>query len=286
MGVLIEVPQYPEQANRFIVAPQNVYGGINSVKYTTLLGASQGSGRNWTGRMSLEIAQRIFDDFLDAANKGLVPEYFKSIRVTTYHGSDATQRKLILPREAEPEHVEPEVLPVAQAVDGAWRYVPTTGFSKGPREWTYGFAFMDSTNQPRTGTFTGKTKQECILRLLGSIMPAYVAEYVRTFPLARPEDIPREPEPEKEYVPTQAEIEAIPALTAAEWNAIPVSIATRRYALDWKFKVAVDKLSAKEDAERVKQEADKAAAREKDELEKRKKKYREEDADRARKGDL
>ena len=266
MGVLIEVPQYQPQANRFIIAPQNVYSGINSVQYVTLLGASVGKGRSWTGKMSLDLAQRIFDDFVDAANKGSLAAYFKEIRVTTYHGSDATQRKVILPREAEPETVEPEVLPVAQATDGAWRVVPTSGFSKGLREWTYAFAFMDSTNQPRTGTFTGKTKQECVLRLFGSIMPAYVVEYVRTLPLANPQDIPREPEPETDYVPTQAEIAAIPAMTPAEWNSIPSSVATRRYALDWKFKVAVDKLSAAEAAETAKQNAAKAAAREKEEL--------------------
>jgi hypothetical protein len=117
-------------------------------------------------------------------------------------------------------------------------------------------------------------------------MPAYVAEYVRTFPLAAPQDIPREPEPEKEYVPTAAELAAIPPMTPAEWNSIPVSIATRRYALDWKFKASVDKLSAAEAAKTAKQNAEKAAAREKEELEARKKKYREEDANRALKGDL
>ena len=207
MGVLIEVPNYQPQANRFIIAPQNVYSGIHSVQYVTLLGASVGKGRNWTGRISMELAQRIFDDFVDAANKGILPAFYKDIRVTTYHGSDNTQRKVILPREAEPEHVEPEVPKVMKLdADGSVRYTPPADvFRKGPRDWTLPIAFVDSFRIPRSTESTGRTRFECLQRLFGSHVP-WVVEYVKaTYPLARPEDMPREPEPEVDYVPTVAE---------------------------------------------------------------------------------
>ena len=286
MGVLVEVVKAPDQLHRYLIAAGNTYGGPRDVKFVNVREASTEFRRGqWTGKMFVALAERIFNDFLNAANQGLEAGYFKSIRVTTYADHEEN-RQVIYPREAEAVHTEPEVLPVAQASDGAWRVVPTTGFKKGPRDWTFSFAFMDSNNEPRTGTFTGKTKQECVLKLFGAIMPAFVVEYVRTLPLAHPNDIPREPEPEKDYVPRQAEIDAVPAMTPSEWNSIPSAVATRRYALDWKFRISVDKLSAKEAAEIAKQNAEKAAAREKEELEARKKQYRDEDAKNKLKGDL
>jgi hypothetical protein len=282
MGILIEVPKAPNYSERFLVCvPANVYAGPKSMKFVTLLGASQRIGKDWTGRMSLEIAQRVFDDFTDAANKGLEAEWMKSIRVTKYHAN--AQGAVILPREVEQVAAEPEVLPVAQGSDGAWRVIPTEGFKKGLRDWVYSGAFVDSYGEPRIIQTMGPTKLAAVLKLFGTTIPPYVAEFVRTFPLADPKDIPVAPEPEKEYVPTKTEIDSVPAMTAAEWNSIPSSVATRRYALDWKFKVAVDKLAATEKAEQDAIAAKKRAAEEKAALDKRREQYRKDDAEEARK---
>ena len=241
MGVLIEVTKAPDQEHRFIVCPGNTYSGPKSVKFVSLAGACVNLNGTWTGKTSMVIAQAIFDDFSAAADRGAEAEWFKTIRVTSYH-NDANRRDVLLPRVAETAHVEPDVLPVAQASDGCWRYVPTTGFKKGPRDWVYSGAFVDGYGEPRIVQTSGKSKLECVLKLFGTAIPPFVAEFVRTFPLANAEDIPREPEPEKEYVPTQAEMDAVPPMTTNEWTFIPVETHKRRYVLDWKYRVAYHKL--------------------------------------------
>jgi hypothetical protein len=287
MGHLIEVVRAPEQLKRFLVCvPANVYGGLQSLQFTTMIGASQRIGaRDWTGKMSADLSKRIFEDMTASISRGQQPEWMRSIRVTQYRSSTEQPAVVIWPREAERVAVEPEVFPVAQATDGAWRVIPATGFKKELRGWSYTGAFVDSTIQGRTIQLVGDTKLECVLRLFGSIVP-FVQEFVRTFPLADPKDIPVEKGPEQEYVPTQAEIDSVPALTAVEWNSIPVETATRRYVLDWKFKVAVDKLDAIETVEKAKHAAEKAAADEKIKLDKMREQYRKDDEEKKRKGDL
>src|ERR1700722_19522715 len=157
MGVLIEVVKAPDQEHRFLIVHGNTYAGRSSAKFTTLVGACTRRNGRWDGVTSLEIAQRAFDDFLAAAHSGAEAEYFKSIRVTSYH-NDPSRREVYLPRVVEKEQPEPEVLPVAQASDLAWREVPTTGFKKGMRAWTYSGAFVDSNGEPRTIQISGPTK--------------------------------------------------------------------------------------------------------------------------------
>jgi hypothetical protein len=287
MGHLIEVVRAPEQLKRFLVCvPANVYGGLQSLQYTTMIGASQRIGaRDWTGKMSADLSKRIFEDMTASISRGEQPEWMQSIRVTQYRSSTEKPVVVVWPREEERAAEEPEVLPVAQATDGAWRLVPTTGFAKQFRGWEYQGAFVDSGNEGRTIRIAGDTKLDCVMRLFGSLSPVN-QEFVRTFPFADPNQIPKPQEEEQEYIPTKAEQDSIPAMTDAEWNSIPVETATRRYVLDWKFKVAVDKMSAAWTARQAKQAADKAAADEQEKLRKLREQYRKDDEDKKRKGDL
>jgi len=287
MGVLIEVVKAPNQAERFLICvPANEYAGMKSLKWVTLVGACQRTGRDWTGKMSMALAQRVFDDMLARANSGQEAEWMKSIRVTQYRANTQKPAVVLLPREPEVVAVEPEVLPVAMATDGAWRVVPTTGFRKEFRGWSYQGAFVDSGNEGRTIRIAADTKQECALKLFGSISPV-TQEFVRTFPLADPKAIPQPkgPTPE-EYVPTQAELNSIPALSIEYCNSLSAAEMKRLFVFDWKFREGYRKRQIL-DAEADKRRAEIEKKRLENEfIAKTRKQILEGDAERARKGDL
>ena len=283
MGVLIEIVRAPDQEHRYLICPGNTYSGRSSCKFVNLARASTKFHGQWTGGTSTAIAEKIYEDFIAAANAGAEAEYFKSIRVTTYH-NDANRREVYLPRKVEQQAAEPEVLPVAQAVDGAWRYVPENGFKKGMRDWTYSGAFVDSYGEPRAIQISGPTKRDVVLRLFGSQFPPFLVEFVKTFPLAAPGDVPKAPEPEREYEPTAAEIASIPPMTLDEWHSTPSETAKRRFLFDWKFKVAFDKMVVIEEAKKAEAAAKKQREDEKAKLDKMREEYRRKDAEEAAKG--
>ena len=255
MGVLIEIVRAPDQEHRYLICPGNTYSGRSSCKFVNLARACTKVRSQWSGGTSMAIAERIFEDFLTAANAGAEAEWMKSIRVTSYH-SDPGRREVYLPREVEQAQAEPEVFPVAQGVDGEWRVVPTTGFKRGPRGWSYNAAYVDQYTIGRTIELSGQTKLECIQKLFGAIMPAFVPEFVRTLPLAAPEDIPKQaPPPAEDYEPTQSELAAVPALSVAYLNSLSAAEEKRLYIYDWRFRegrrkrLELDKIA---DAERAK----------------------------------
>jgi hypothetical protein len=282
MGVLIEVVKAPDQEHRYLTVPGNTYSGRTSCKFVNLARASTKFHGQWTGGTSMAIAERVYEDFLAAANSGQEAEYFKSIRVTTYH-NDASRREVYLPRVVEQQQPEPEVLPVAQASDGSWREVPTTGFKKGMRAWTYSGAFVDSYGEPRAIQISGPTKRDVVLKLFGSQFPPFLVEFVKTFPLATPGDIPKAPEPETVYEPTAAEVASISPMTLAEWHSTPSETAKRRFLFDWKFKVAFDKMVVIEEAKKAEAAAKKQREDEKAKLDKMREEYRRKDAEEAAK---
>jgi hypothetical protein len=236
MSVLIEVLKAPDQEHRFLICPGNTFSGRSSCKFVSLARACTKFHGKWIGGTSMAIAERIYEDFLAAANAGAEAEWFKSIRVTTYH-NDPNQRKVLLPREAEAVQVEPEVFPAAQGVDGEWRVVPTTGFKRGPRGWSYNAAYVDQYTIGRTIELSGQTKLECIQRLFGAIMPAFVPEFVRTLSLADPNDIPKQAPPsEADYEPSNSELAAVPALSVEYVNSLSAAEMKRLYIYDWKFR--------------------------------------------------
>jgi hypothetical protein len=283
MGVLVEVTKAPDQTHRFLVCPGNTFSGRSSCKFTTLAGACTKARGQWTGGTSMAIGERIYEDFLTAANAGAEAEWMKSIRVTSYH-SDPGRREVYLPRQVEQAQAEPEIFPVAQALDGAWRYVPEMGFKKGPRDWVYSGAFVDQSGEPRVIQVSGPTKKEVVLKLFGTMFPPYVQEFVRTFPLAAPEDMPKTVEPEKEYEPTAAEIASIVPMTLAEWQSTTGETAKRRFLFDWKFKVAFDKMVVIEETKKAEAAAKKQLEDEKAKLDKMREEYRKKDAEEAAKG--
>jgi hypothetical protein len=244
VGVLIEVVKAPDQEHRYLVCPGNTYSGRTSCKFVNLAHASTKIRSLWSGGTSMAIAERIFEDFLTAANAGAEADWMKSIRVTSYH-SDPGRREVYLPREVEQAQVEPEVFPVAQGTDGEWRVVPTTGFKRGPRGWSYNAAFVDQYTIGRTIELSGTTKLECIQRLFGAIMPAFVPEFVRTLPLADPNAIPKPaPPPEEDYEPTEAELAAIPALSVEYVDSLSAAEEKRLFIYDWKFRAGYRKRKA------------------------------------------
>src|ERR1700677_3042806 len=116
MGVLVEVTKAPDQEHRYLICPGNTYNGRSSCKFVNLARACTKFHGQWTGATSTAIAQKIYEDFIAAANAGAEAEYFKSIRVTTYH-NDANRREVYLPRKVEQQAAEPGALSAAQAVD-------------------------------------------------------------------------------------------------------------------------------------------------------------------------
>jgi hypothetical protein len=244
MGVLIEVVKAPDQEHRYLVCPGNTYSGRTSCKFVNLAHASTKFHGQWTGATSTAIAERIFEDFLAAANAGVEAEWMKSIHVTSYH-NDPNRRTPMLPREVEQAPVEPPVLPVAQGIDGEWRTVPTEGFKKGPRAWTFSDSFRDQNGEIRVIQISGNSKLECIQRLFGAIMPAFVPEFVRTLPLADPNDIPKAAPPsEADYEPSEAELAAIQALSVEYVNSLSAAEEKRLYIYDWRFRAGYRKRKA------------------------------------------
>jgi hypothetical protein len=291
MGHFIEVVKAPNTEKRFLVCvPANVYGGLKTLQFTTMVGASQRIGaRDWTGKMSADLSKRIFEDMTESINRGEQPEWMQSIRVTQYRSSTEKPVVVVWPREEERAAEEPVILPVAQATDGAWRLVPTTGFAKRLRGWEYQGAFVDSSNEGRTILVVGDTQLECVMRLFGSLNPV-TQEFVRTFPFADPKDIPtqavRALGDEDEYVPTQAELDAVPALEIAYCDSLSAAEMKRLNLFDWKFREGYRKrmiLDAQADRERAeifkreKEAEDRKAER---------KRMLADDADKKRKGDL
>ncbi len=255
MSVLIEVPKAPDQEHRYLICPGNVYSGRTSCKFVNLARACSRFHGKWIGGTNMAIAEKIYEDFLTAANAGAEASWMQSIRVTSFH-NDPNQRKVLLPREAEAVQVEPEVFPAAQGTDGEWRVVPTTGFKRGPRGWSYNAAFVDQYTIGRTIELSGQTKLECIQRLFGAIMPAFVPEFVRTLPFADPNDIPKPaPPPEEDYEPTASELAAIPALSVEYLNSLSAAEEKQLYIFNWRFRegrrkrMELDKIA---DAERAK----------------------------------
>jgi hypothetical protein len=255
MGVLIEIVRAPDQEHRYLICPGNTYSGRSSCKFVNLARACTKFHGQWTGGTSTAIAEKIYEDFLAAANSGAEAAWMKSIRVTSYH-SDPGRREVYLPREVEQQAAEPEVFPVAQGVDGEWRVVPTTGFKRGPRGWSYNAAFVDQYTIGRTIELSGQTKLECIQRLFGAIMPAFVPEFVRTLPLAAPQDIPKPaPPPAEDYEPSNSELAAVPALSVEYVNSLSAAEMKRLYIYDWRFREGYRKrqeLDKIADAERAK----------------------------------
>lgn len=216
MPYLIEVPEAPDQQNRYVNYPGGVYAGPKSTIFVNLAGACKSDGKGgWTGKANFDVAQRIVDDFRTLVAEGHPDKWLASIRVTTFN-REPKLREVVYPRAVEAVAVEPELPAVMEASDGAWRVVPQTNFKKTPRGWTWSFAFVDSQGIPRADSIPGPTKLGIVERVFEKGFVVF-EELTRTFPLADPTQIPAPPAPTVEYVPTTADIAAVLPITVVEF---------------------------------------------------------------------
>ena len=272
-------PNAPDQTNRFMICPNNVYGNLSDASFVPLNKAiqkdKQGSLRS---RNSLELNKRMVDDVRARVVAGAPEQWLAGSFVGEYLPSRHEFKIVYNGIEETKVVAEPEVPSVMQAQDGTFRMVPISGFSHGVRGWALAVAHVSrETNQAYADQFNGATKLEVVTRLFSSPLP-WVIDLVKTYKLADPSQIPQPAAPVVEVPLTAAEIEAIVPYDYQEFTQkISAAEYKKRYVLDQRFRVACDKMfviqAAFEEKMRLKQEAE--ATQESLDAEKRK--YQRED---------
>ena len=281
----VEVPEAPERELRFATFHGNQYSGFQSISFVPLNKVIY-KGRR-TGVLEcakgLSWCQRMVDDLRQAVCEGWSQKWLASARVVKYLSATNSFEVVYSGPDSQQVSIEPEVPKAMLAFDGTWRYVPTTGFSKGAREWGFSLAHVDSrTNVPYADRINGATKLETITKVFESQVP-WIQDYVLTLPLANPADIPPPPEPSVEYVPTQAELDAVQPLSQAEWAAMPAEEHKRRYVFDPLYREAYRKMLSIEKQQQAKAAEKKAKENEEAEIQKLKKQFIRKDEDDLRK---
>jgi hypothetical protein len=271
-------PNAPNQTNRFMICPNNVYGNLLDASFVPLGKAIQKDKQgNLRSRNSLDLNKRMVDDVRARVAAGAPEQWLAGSYVGEYMPSRHEFKIVYNGIEETKAVAEPQVPPVMQAQDGTWRVVPTVGFSKGVRQWSLSIAHVDrGTNVAYADRFNGITKLEVVQKLFGSPIP-WVIDLVKTYKLADPSQITQPAAPVVEVPLTATEIEAIEPFNYQEFTQISAAAYKKRYVMDQRFRVACDKMfviqAAFEEKMRLKQESE--ATQEALEVEKRK--YQRED---------
>jgi hypothetical protein len=248
----VEVPQAPVQSERYCIVPSGQLGGYSDIKFVPLAKAIYRTGKNspTVSRHSFSFCESIVECLHNLVKAGSPQKWLQSARIVQYLPA-INEFRPVEQKQEKAALVEPEIPKAFLAADGTYRRPPTVGFSKGPREWALAIAHVDrNTSVAYADRFNGATKLGTIQRLFDPLMPAWVQDYIKTLPLADPQDIPVAPEPIVEYVPTQAELAAAPAMTHEEFDKLPASFLNEQFILDPIFRARVRKMEA-EDARKL-----------------------------------
>jgi hypothetical protein len=239
----VEVPKAPVHEKRFATFFGNQYSSFRDIHFVELSKViMRDRAGNLTSRKGLSLCRRIVDDLQRAVKDGWSQKFLASARVVKY--LEATNSFEVVysgpegPKAAEDLTNIPKV---AQAADGRWHVVPTTGFTRGQREWNYKHAFMDSRGEPRSIHLTYPTLPGLIQLMFDSTFPIH-QEMVAQFPLAAAADIPQPPTPVVEHVPTVAELAAVKPFPVDEYNRMPSEEYKKRHILEPLFREAIRKM--------------------------------------------
>jgi hypothetical protein len=237
-----EFPAAPDQERRFGTFG-NPYSGFQSIHFVPLNKVifRDGNG-NLTCAKPLSSCRRMVDDCRKAVADGWSQKWLASARILKYL-SDTNSFEVVY---SGPEGVKPaedlsDIPKIAQAADSRWHVVPTTGFTRGQREWNYKHAFMDSRGEPRSIHLSYPTLRGLIQLMFDSTFPIH-QEMVGQFPLADPSEIPPPPAPVVEHVPTERELAAVKPFPVDEYNKMPAEEYKKRHILDPLFREAIKKM--------------------------------------------
>lgn len=278
-----EVPEAPQRENRFLTFFGSEYSGIKSLQFVPMSRVIRTVNGVLQGDKQRSVNHKIVDDIQQAIKDGYPDKWLGSARVLRYLPANKKFEVVYVGKEQEVKQVEPEVPKCFLAFDGTWRKTPTTGFTKGAREWAYVFACVDSTNVGRTDRFNGKTRLDCVQQLFESPIP-WIQGYVRSLPFADPSEIPAPPAPVVERVYTEAELAGVPPLDPTVFQRMPSPEFKRKYAFDELFRVAYDKMIEVEEAQKAKDAERNTKVAKEAELKKMREDFLKQDADEARKG--
>lgn len=210
MGYLVELPEAPasDRIHRYATFLGSAYRGFQDITFVELAKATKldkATGK-WVAFKDYSVCKRIVDDLRQAVKEGWSQTWLASARVCSYDSDSKTLIQVYPAAEEVTVDRDGNVPKVAEAADGTWRVVPTIGWSKGPRDWSLGYAFIDSTNTPRAGSIAAPTKLGVIQKLFDSTFALFV-EYTKTLPLADPADVPETTKPVA-HAPTVKEVAA------------------------------------------------------------------------------
>ena len=207
-------PNAPDQTNRFMICPNNVYGNLSDASFVPLGKAIQKDKQGkLRSRNSLDLNKRMVDDVRARVAAGAPEQWLAGSYVGEYLPSRHEFKIVYNGIEETKAVAEPEVPSVMQAQDGTFRVVPTVGFSKGVRQWSLSIAHVDrGSNVAYADRFNGITKLEVVQKLFGSPIP-WIIDLVKTFKLADPSQIPQPVEPVVEKPLTAAELKRSRRLT-------------------------------------------------------------------------
>jgi len=278
------LPNQGDRETRFVTFFGNEFSGLrdlqmvklNKVIYKDKSGALVGA------RKTLEFNQRMVDTLQESVAQGNPQKWLAHARVLQFL-SKTHEFKVVYSgvEKEQARSVEPEIPKVFLAADGTYRVPPKIGFTKGVREWALALGHVDrNTGVGYSGQINGKTKLETLQKLFDPLNPPWIQDYVKTLPLAAPEDIPQPVQPVVELPLTAEEIAAIEPFDYQEFTQkISAAEYKKRYVMDPRFRVACDKMfviqAAFEEKMRLKQESE--ATQESLDAEKRK--YQRADAD-------
>ena len=314
---VLELKNAPDQSMRFIYSPRNEFKSDaltfedSGLTFGTIRQVTTGYRPNFVSKHTLE-SYKMWCDFLrERAKAGLISPHFASARVSTWTQDGGTspfytgvQKEVV---------VEDNPSAVQKIFDGTYRILPLSTIERTPRGYRLPF-LVTSQGRPIGDYVTGVTKSEIVEKLLDG---AYQLskDIVLSYPFASPTDIPAPVPAVFERVYSSAELAAVPpyAWPAHEgvptwegakanigdpafqklirdafevYSKIPASQELRQKIEDPIFNEAVAKLSQLHSLLLAENERRAAQDTENERLRKLKDKFKRDDEDRIRKGDI